>query len=93
MINFKKADGKDKGDIKIFALSTCGWCKKAKTFFDEKDIGYSYVDVDLLEGVEQDEAIEKQRELNPNGSFPTIWVNEKEVIVGYDLDALNKIAE
>jgi len=92
MIDFKKVDGKDVGDIKMFALSTCGWCKKTKAFLSDHGIAYSYVDVDLLEGGEMDEAIEKQRELNPNGSFPTIWVNGEDVIVGYDVQELEKIA-
>jgi glutaredoxin len=56
MIDFKKVDGKDVGDIKMFALSTCGWCKKTKAFLSDHGIAYSYVDVDLLEGGEMDEA-------------------------------------
>ncbi len=91
MINFKKVDGKDVGDIKLFALSTCGWCKKTKTFLSDYGAAYSYVDVDLLEGGEQDEALEQQRALNPTGSFPTIWVNDEDVIVGYDVDALGDL--
>jgi len=92
MIDFKKVDGRNAGDIKLFALSTCGWCKKTKQFFADEGLAYSYVDVDTLPQDELGEASQKQREYNASGSFPTIVVDGKDVIIGYDIEALNKLA-
>jgi glutaredoxin-like protein NrdH len=85
MLAFTKVDGqKDIGDIKIFALSTCVWCKQAKAFFKSRGIRYSYIDVDILNPEAMAEARAVQRQFNPRGSFPTIVINESDCIVGYD---------
>lgn len=88
MANFIKVDGKDVGDIKIYTLSTCGWCKKTKAYFNENGIKYAYIDMDKLEGKETDVVRAEQMKFNRSGSFPTIVVNDKDCIVGYDEDAL-----
>ena len=40
--------GKNMGDLKLFALSTCPWCRKTKQLLDELGVEYNFVDVDLL---------------------------------------------
>jgi len=37
----------NKHHVLMYAISTCGWCKRAKKFLKDKDIEYEYVDVDL----------------------------------------------
>lgn len=93
MVNFNKVDGKDVGDVKLYALSTCGWCAKTKAFLKNNDIEYFYVDVDLLPESELQEASKEQRSFNPNGSFPTVVINDTDVIIGYDLDELQKLVQ
>ena len=91
MEKFIEVDGRDIGDVKIYALSTCGWCKKAKAFFKDNNIKYAYIDVDRVEPGEEAEAIRKQQlKHNPAGSFPTIVVNGV-CIIGYDVDKLNEL--
>ncbi len=91
MAKFTEVNGRDVGDIKIYALSTCGWCKKTKSFFNDNNIKYAYIDVDRIEPGEEAEAIRKQQlKHNPAGSFPTIVVDDV-CIVGYDLDRLNEL--
>ncbi len=91
MAHFTEVDGRDIGDVRIYALSTCGWCKKAKAFFNENNIKYAYIDVDRVEPGEEAEAIRQQQlKANPAGSFPTIVVDNV-CIVGYDLDRLNEL--
>ena len=46
-------------DLVLYALSTCGWCKKARSFLGDNDIAYRFVYVDLLEGDERDEVDRK----------------------------------
>jgi len=76
-------DGKNKGKVMLYALSTCGWCAKTKDLLREMGVEFEYTFVDLLEGKEQDEAISIIEKCNPHGSFPTLVINDKVVIVGY----------
>jgi len=91
MAEFIKVSGRDIGDIKIYTLSTCGWCKKTKAFLNENGIKYAYIDVDKLEGNETDMIRREQMKFNKSGSFPTIVINDKDCIIGYDEDALRAL--
>jgi glutaredoxin len=51
-------EGQNKGKIILFALSTCGWCKKTRALIENLNADYNYVYVDLLEGKEREEVIE-----------------------------------
>ena len=76
-------DGKDKGKVMLFALSTCGWCAKTKDLLREMGIAFDYTFVDRLDGSEQDDAISTVEKFNPAGSFPTLVINNKKVIIGF----------
>ncbi len=93
MAGFKKVSGRDAGNIKVYALSTCGWCKKTKAFLNDHNIGYAYVDVDTLSEDERETVRKEHMRHNPNGSFPTIVINDDKCIVGYDEDALEELVE
>lgn len=71
--------------IKVYALSTCPWCKKTKQFFTDKQIPYECIEVDLLEGKEQDKAMEEVRMLVGEAIFPVTVIGE-EVILGFKPD-------
>ena len=75
--------GKNKGEIVLYALSTCVWCRKTKELLDQMGVGYNYIDVDLLPGEEKSKATEAVKTLNPRCSFPTLAINDQ-CIVGYD---------
>jgi len=76
-------DGKDKGMVMLFALSTCGWCARTKDLLREMGVAFDYSFVDLLDGKEQDDAISLVEKFNPSGSFPTLVINNKKVIIGF----------
>lgn len=76
-------------DLVLYALSTCGWCRKARNFLEENDLGYRYVYVDLLEGKERDEVIAIVRKLNPKMSFPTLVIDEDNVVSGFSEETYN----
>jgi glutaredoxin-like protein NrdH len=82
-VNWIQVDGAHKGDVKIYALSTCGWCKKTKAFLRELGVEYSYADVDQLSGSDRNTALQEVERWNPNRSFPTVVINDREAIVGY----------
>ena len=88
-----KVKGVHKADILIYALSTCGWCKKAKQFLNEKGIAYSYIDVDLLDDDENLTVMETIRKWNPSGSFPTIVINNTKGLRGFNSSDLSKAIE
>jgi glutaredoxin-like protein NrdH len=82
--------GKQYGDVKIYALSTCPWCKKAKKLLDDLGVEYYFTDVDLLTGEEKNKAMAVVRKWNPSVSFPTIVVNDARCIIGFREDELRE---
>jgi glutaredoxin len=81
-MNFERVDGKDKGKITLYALSTCIWCKKTKEMLSSLGVGFDYVYVDLLKGADRAEALGEIKRYNPSISFPTLVIGDN-VIVGF----------
>ena len=79
-----KVDG-DKKEHKVFlyALSTCGWCKKTKELLREKGVAYEYLDVDVLKAEERKAAIEDLQKRNAPLGFPIIIIDDNQLISGY----------
>ncbi len=75
--------GKKKGQVMLYALSTCGWCKKTKALLNELGVEYDYIDVDLLQGEEQSAVIKEVTKFNPDCNFPTLVIDSKKCIVGF----------
>ena len=75
--------GKNVGDVKLYALSTCPWCKKTKKLLDEMGVEYYFVDVDLLTGDEKNKVANTVRKWNPSVSFPTMVINDSKAIIGF----------
>lgn len=70
--------------VKIYTISTCGWCKKTKELLKALDVQFEYVDVDTLTGDDYTEATEEVKKYNPYRSYPTIVIdNGKHVILGF----------
>jgi glutaredoxin-like protein NrdH len=88
-MDMKHVEGKNKGHILMYALSTCGWCKKTKRLLNEMGVEYDYTDVDLLEGEKKAEATKEMERWNPRRSFPTLVIND-ECIVGYKEDEIKE---
>ena len=78
--------------VKLYALSTCPWCKKAKQYFVEKQISYESIDVDLLEEDEHEKAMKKLRYLVGDAVFPVTVIGE-EIILGYKPDDFQEALE
>lgn len=78
-----RVSGRKKGDVRLYALSTCGWCAKTKDLLNSLGVEYTYVYVDLLSGEEFEEALSEVEKYNPVGSFPTLVIDGSRVIVGY----------
>ena len=83
-------EGQNKGKLVLFALSTCGWCKKTRALIEDLNADYEYVYVDLLKGKERDEVVEIVKKWNPQVSFPTLVINDKKTIVGFKEDEIRE---
>jgi len=84
-------DGENKGKIVLFALSTCGWCKKTRILLEDVGAEYDYIYVDLLQGEERQEVIQEVEKWNPQLSFPTLVINDEETIVGFNENKVREI--
>jgi glutaredoxin len=69
-------------NVSMYALSTCPWCRKAKTFFKEHGVAFDVIDYDLA-----DEATQKKimADLDANGAtgFPFVRIGDA-VTIGYN---------
>jgi glutaredoxin-like protein NrdH len=90
-MDFEHVNGENKGKLILFALSTCGWCKKTRMLIEELGAEYDYIYVDLLQGEARNEAVEALKVWNPQVSFPTLVVNDEECIVGFDQGRIMEI--
>ncbi|MCE5329211.1 glutaredoxin family protein [bacterium] len=84
-------DGKQGKNVMLYALSTCIWCRKTKMLLNELGVAYDYVDVDLLDSEEQDKVVEIISKFNPSGGFPTIIINDKDCIRGFDEEKIREV--
>jgi glutaredoxin-like protein NrdH len=67
-------DGTDKGNVMLYALSTCVWCSKTKGLLSELGVAYDYVDIDLLEPHERRQVLLDVEKYNPAKTFPTLII-------------------
>jgi glutaredoxin len=68
-------------EVVIYSLSTCQWCRKAKKYFDERNVAYDNTDYDLVDTAEQARVEKDMRDLEVGG-FPVVKIGH-EVVVGY----------
>ncbi len=84
-----RVNGTDKGEIILYGLSTCVWCRKTKDLLEQLGVQYDFIDVDLLEGEERSRATEHVKVLNPRCSFPTLAINGQ-CIVGFQEEKIKE---
>jgi glutaredoxin len=77
----------------LYALSTCGWCRRAKKFLEENDVEYTLIYVDHLEGDEKQAAVDEVAKWNPRRSFPTLVVDDRVSVAGFKPDQMKEALE
>jgi glutaredoxin-like protein NrdH len=82
-MSIEHVNGKNKGKVMLYALSTCGWCSKTKDLLRQMGVGFDFAYVDLLEGKDQDDAMNMVEKFNPAGSFPTLVIEDRKAIIGF----------
>lgn len=89
-MNITRVPGKNKGKVMLYALSTCGWCKKTRALLEELGVEYDYCYVDLEDHEGQEKALEELSKHNPDGNFPTVVINSDKTIIGFQESELRK---
>ena len=90
-MDMKHIEGKKKGDIILYALSTCVWCRKTKRLLNELGVDYHFVDVDLENPEEKEKINQTVLKWNPRGSYPTIIIDDAQCIIGYDPERIREV--
>ncbi len=91
---FSKVSGKkNQHKVVVYALSTCVWCKMTKQYLKDNEVEFEYLDVDLCEPEEKEQA--RQQILDKGGglSYPTTIVDDKKLITGFRKDQLKEALE
>jgi glutaredoxin-like protein NrdH len=89
-MDVKHVAGAPRGKVMLYALSTCGWCRRTKALLNDLGVAYDYTDVDLLRGKEQDAAINEVKKFNPDCNFPTLVIDDQKCIVGFKEDEIRE---
>jgi glutaredoxin len=89
-MKFNVVKGENKGNIKLFGLSTCIWCKKTKELLDKIGCEYEYIYIDQLGEEDKQNAIKEVRKWNPRSSFPTVVINNNKCIIGFKEDKIRE---
>ena len=90
-MELEHVNGIDKGNVLLFALSTCGWCKKVRILLEDYGVEYDYIYVDLTSGDDRTEAVNALKEFNSAVSFPTLVINNKDVIIGFEVENIKSL--
>jgi glutaredoxin-like protein NrdH len=79
---------KHEHQITFYGLSTCIWCRRTREFLESEGVQFDFYYVDLLTGVEREEAIKQVRKWNPAASFPTLVIDGARSVVGYRIEEI-----
>jgi glutaredoxin len=82
-MGFECVEGRNRGKIVLYALSTCVWCNKTKKLLADLGVEYSYVYVDLLKGEDRKSALDDVKRHNPKATFPTTVIDDEKCIIGF----------
>jgi glutaredoxin len=84
-LEFVKEDGSNqKYDITVFALSTCGFCRRGLQFLRENKIKFKYIYVDKMDfEVKEKVKTELQEKFKERVVFPYLVLNDTEVLTGF----------
>ena len=92
-MDVEHVNGKKKGKVMLYALSTCGWCARTKELLRTLGVEFDYIYVDMLDGEEQDTIMNEIEKWNPKGSFPTLVIRDEKGIVGFREEEIREALE
>ena len=89
-----KVSGKNnKHHVLVYAISTCGWCKRAKNFLNDSDVEYEYIDIDLCNAKDKEEIKKDITKRGGSLAYPTLIIDGKILLTGAPQDKLKELLE
>ncbi|UCE95534.1 MAG: glutaredoxin family protein [Candidatus Bathyarchaeota archaeon] len=89
-----KVPGKNnKHKVLLYAISTCAWCKREKSFLRENNIEFEYVDIDLCSSEDREKARKDIIDRGGRLSYPAIIIDNKKIINGFHEDRIKEALE
>ena len=76
--------------VRLYALSTCIWCRKTRQLLEDEGVTFDYVYIDLVDVGEREAARAHIRQFSDKTSFPAIIFDEQDCIVGFKPDAIKE---
>ena len=85
IIPFRTIRGKTlEPNLKLFSLSTCAFCKRARDFLNKHDFSYSYLMVNALDDETRAEiSREFEDKFNSKLRFPTLVIDDTDFLPGF----------
>lgn len=85
---FTHEPGEKKGcKITVYALSTCGFCKRALAFLRDNSVDFNFVYVDKLDKETRDKITKDLKErFNRRVAFPFLIIDDQECMVGFNTE-------
>lgn len=69
--------------VTIYTTPTCGFCKQAKAFFQERGVAYTEIDVNA-DQAKAEEMMERSGQMGVPVIFVTDDAGKEEMIIGFD---------
>lgn len=84
-LEYKVVEGENAThDVKVYALSTCGFCRKGLKYLSENSVKHHYIHIDQLDyDVKQSVKGELKEKFGKRVAFPFIVIDDKEALVGF----------
>jgi len=92
-MKYTHVEGKNKGKVVLYAISTCVWCKKTKRLLKGLGVQFDYIDVDLLTDEEKEEAIREMLRWRKRAVYPLVVIDDKRCIKFYDEEEIKEALE
>jgi len=89
-----KVPGKNnKHRVLIYALSTCGWCKRAKKFLKDNNVEYEYINVDQCSELDRQQIWHDIQSRGGTLAYPTLIIDSKILLTGAPQNKLREVVE
>ncbi|MBN1784550.1 MAG: glutaredoxin family protein [Candidatus Bathyarchaeota archaeon] len=89
-----KVEGKNrKHKVRLYAISTCGWCKRTKQHLNDLDVEYEYIDIDLCSREDRQEITKDILSRKGPLAYPTVIVDGKILLTGPSKEELREVLE
>ncbi|HAI20307.1 MAG TPA: glutaredoxin family protein [Clostridiales bacterium UBA8153] len=75
--------------IRLYGMSTCPWCRRAKQLLDHRAARYELIEVDLIDGEKLRKALAEVDELCGKRAFPVLVIG-KTVVQGFKPEEIER---